>query len=253
MGKTICIALSLALSSSVALAGDLTLEAATGLGSPYSPFSSKWNGSVGSNGLLFKEYAIRGGYQVRDWFSVSSTFGWLENSDANAKHHINLVDSPPMPPYGYVYSQPLQKVVYFIPTMTLSFETIRLDFGTVIYSESQTKGAYQEFGYPFDGGHRFRPVMGFELGESNGYLFMRFLDTFPLYSGGIAEAGIGYKIGGIYEQKAYLIGPPFDAVGIGYQGEFRVYRKTALSIGFLVGGTDTHNIFLMSFGVKTII
>jgi hypothetical protein len=253
MRKTFCIALILALSSSVVMAGDLTLEAATGLGSPYSPFSSKWNGSVGSNGLLFKEYAVRGGYQVREWLSVSGSIGRLENSNATEKNYVIPDGDNPFPPYDYLHTPPLQKVTYFIPTIALSFETIRLNFGTVIYAESQAGGDYHEFGYPFDGGHRFRPVMGFELGEPNGYLFMRFLDTFPLYSGGIAEAGIGFKVGGIYEQKAYFIGPPSDAVGIGYRGEFRVYRTTAFSIGFSVGGTDTDNVFLMSFGLKTII
>jgi hypothetical protein len=175
----------------MALAGDLVLEAATGLGSPYSPFSSKWNGSVGSNGLLFKEYAFRSSYQLRGWLSISGSLGRLENSNATERNYIIFDPAPPIPPYGYIYKKPIQKVSYFIPSMILSFETIRIDFGTLIYGASQTDGSYWKFDYPFDGGHRFKPVMGLELGEPGGYLFARFLDAFPLYSGGLAEAGIG--------------------------------------------------------------
>jgi hypothetical protein len=253
MGKTICIALILALSSSMALAGEITLEAAAGLGSPHTPFSSKWKSSVGSDGLLFKEYAIRGGYQLRDWLSISGSIGRLENSNAKEKNYVLPDQGNPFPPYDYQYTPPLQKVTYFIPAIALSFETIRLNFGTVIYGESRAGGGYHEFGYPFDGEHRFKPVMGVELGEPGGYLFAHFLDAFPLYSGGLAEVGIGGKIGGIYEQKAFLISPPFDALGLGYRGEFRVYHRTAVSVGLSFGGSDTDNVFLMSFGLKTII
>jgi hypothetical protein len=252
MGKGIRVALILIISWTTSFASDFVFEAATGLGSPYSPFSSKWNGSVGSSGLLFKEYAFRGSYQLHNRIMIAGSIGWLKNGKVKDRI-IFSPDVPPIPPFGYNRMEALQEVTYFVPSILLTLEAVRLDLGSIIYSESRSDDNAQEFGYPFDGGHKFRPVMGLEFGEQSGFLFFRFLDTFPLYAGGVSEVGIGGRVGGIYEHKGYLFFTPFDGIGLGYRGEFRIYRRTAISVGASFGGNETDNVFLLSLGLKTII
>jgi hypothetical protein len=237
------------MSAGVASANDLVVEAAGGVGSPHFPFSSKWNGSFVDGGLFLRDYAVRCRYDITEWLSVSSMLGWLENRYTERQNFI--VYDGPFPPFDRQYISPIQKITYFVPTIRLTLQTIRADFGAIVYSQRRTGSSYRDFYYPFNSSHRFKPVIGLELGERNGYLFGRFLDTFPLYAAGIAEAGIGWRISGKYEHKISILGLPSGFMGIGYRGEFRVYRETALSLGFSFGATDRETIFHLSLGFKT--
>ncbi len=236
-----------------AFAGDITFEAASGCASPYTPFSAHWNGAVRDNGLFHREFSCRVGYDLKDWLSVSGTIGWLKNRDYDSRPIF--IDPEPIPPYGYHYSNPLTDVTYLIPSLKFSSENIRLDFGAIIYSSSITNGS-RNFNYPFNGSHRFKPAIGVELGGQGVYLFTRLLDSFPLYSGGLASVGVGGRVGGKYEQQFSFLGGPFEITGFGYRGEFRVYQETAFSIGLSIGFPNANNndaIYLFSFGLKTIL
>jgi hypothetical protein len=235
---------------STAIAGDITLEAAAGLGSPDTPYSSHWNGTVGGNGLYHREFAFRGGCEIQSWLSASTMIGFLKNR-GYVEDNLNY---PAISPNQYHYFQGLQDVVYIIPSFRFSLSIIRFDLGTIIYFSSLSGDPYSEFDYPFNGSHRFKPTLGIELGETQTYIFARYLDSFPFYASGLGAIGIGGRVGGIYEHQGSIIGGPYGVLGIGYRGEFRVYHQTAISASFFLAGVnDNENVFLLSLGVKTII
>jgi hypothetical protein len=251
MKKTIILAATLLLFAASSRAGDLTLEVAGGFGSPYFPFSSHFSGTIDGGGLFHKEIAARASYPLRNWLSLSATVGYLRE---RPEYIIYMYpETPNIPPYSYRHHYPRQNVTYFIPTFKLSYEIFRVDIGGIIYSASQEDRAWREFDYPFNGSHLFKPSMRIELGEQGLYVLVGTLSSFPLLSCGMLEAGVGGRVSGLYEHKVTLIGGPYEAMGVSYRGEVRVYKRTAVSLGVTVAGTDHDNLFLVSLGVKTII
>ncbi len=246
MKKIICIAVAAILYSPAAHARDIVLEFAGGFGSQYIPFNSKWNGSVSHDGLYHKEFAFSGSYQARDWLVLSGTIGWVRERD---NEHVYFI--PEFPPFGPATFH--QDVTYFRPTIRFTHEVFRADLGTIIYSSAQDNGHHHAFDHPFDGSHLFKPTMGIEFGENSTYVFIRYLDSFPLYSAGLMAVGLGGRIAGLYEQQVAVIGGPYDINGIGYRGEFRVYSKTAVSVGLSLAGFGNDVIYVMSLGLKTIL
>jgi hypothetical protein len=99
-----------------------------------------------------------------------------------------------------------------------------------------------------------KPALGVELGDEGIYIFVKANDLFPLYSGGgLTQLGIGGRFLGFYEHKAFITGGPFQDVGLGYRGEFRVRGNSAVSLGFAVGGTDHGSVYSFTVGVKTVL
>jgi hypothetical protein len=252
MKKVIYLLLSLVFCHQ-AFAGDITLEAASGFASPHTPFSSHWNGAVGDNGLFHKEFSFRASYDLKDWLSVSAALGWLRNRAISSQNYIYSTEQDLIPPYDYHTHERMEDVTYFIPSLKFSHNIIRVDLGTIIYSAHQTGSGYRTFDYPFNSSHRFKPVLGIELGEKAVYLFARFLDSFPLYTSGLTSVGIGGRVGGKYEQQFFFLGGPLEMTGFGYRGEFRVYHQTAIFIGISTGFdvNDNDKIYLLSLGLKT--
>ena len=177
---------------------------------------------------------------------MSGTVGWVRE-----RENVNVYYFPEFPPFGpAAYSQ---DVTYFRPSIRFTHEVIRADLGAIIYSSKQGNGHDHTFDHPFDGSHLFKPTMGIELGENSTYVFIRYLDSFPLYSAGLMAVGLGGRIAGLYEQQVSVIGGPYDINGIGYRGEFRVYGRTAVSVGLSLAGFGNDVIYVMSFGLKTIL
>lgn len=218
-------------------------ESAGGFGSSHTPFSRSWRGDVSSNGLYFKEYALRGTYQLNKYISLSSTFGWI--SELSPLLTINFATDPPFPYHNYTQRH-AQQVTYFIPSIRLELPILRLDFGSIFYDSRSKELASHEFAYPFNGSHNFKPSAGLELGENSFYIFVRLSDSYPFHSGGgVGEIGLGGRINEMYEHKIFLAGDNvFDGI-LGYRGEARIYKDTALSFGFIIGGSD-HEDFTLS-------
>jgi hypothetical protein len=239
---------------SSAFAHQITFEAATGVGSLHMPFSSKWEGRVTDGGLFFKEYAIRGSYKIDENLSIASAIGWISE-----RHEIigdvifaTYAPYPPLPEWD-LPSPPNREITYLIPSIRYEHRIIRAELGAVLYDSHPWDIRYEDH-YPFNGNHKLKFSGGLEFGENRIYILFRLLDSFPLYSGGgLIEAGLGGRKTGVYEHKVYLAGQPFDAVALGYRGEIRIYKNTAISLGLGIGGNDRDNIYTFSLGIKTLI
>lgn len=235
-------------------ANEWILEAATGVASEALPFSSDWEGSIGSGGLQAREFAFRASFIYNSHLSASATFGhiyfWYEDE--------NVHYSPPPPgyPYPYIYRDGKRKALYFRPTITLSSERGRLDLGIILYKEERFSSATNQYS-SYDDDHGPFPVMGIELGDPGLYVYGRLANSFPLFTGGGAfEFGMGGRSGGIYEHKLYIGVSGSSGAGIamiGYRGEFRVYKQVAIAPGFAIGGNDRDNLYIFTFGIKTIL
>lgn len=241
------------LSVSEGWAGNLIiLEAASGVGSPVSPFSSKWEGAVRSGGLYYREFAVKGTYALSPVVSVRVSTGWLK--DYSVSRFWLDGPPPPEPPDFWGPQKSIREVFYFIPSIKVSLYELRLDIGTIVYREEIDGAWYRSDDYPFNGSHRLKPSIGVELGETGIYIFGGLSNSFPLISGGgILELGIGGRSRGIYEHKVSCNISSYYHIGLGYRGEFRVFRQTALSIGFLVGGKNDDNVYVANIGIKTVI
>jgi hypothetical protein len=224
-------------------------ESAAGIGSSHSPFSKNWRGDVSSGGLFFKEYAIRGTYLLNKYISLSSTFGQI--SELNTPQIFYYAEEPPFPHFNYPDRYP-QNVTYFIPSIRLELPFLRLDLGSILYDSRSDKLSIYKFSYPFNGSHNFKPSAGLELGENSFYIFVRLSDSFPFHSGGgVGEIGLGGRVSDIYEHRIFLAPDNvFDGL-LGYRGEARIYKNTALSFGFIIGsGQDEDFTFSSTAGVK---
>jgi hypothetical protein len=72
----ICILLALP-----ACAAETIIEFASRAGSPHMITSGEWRGSVGNNGLYYKEYAFRANRKIHDKVKIASTVGWMNERE----------------------------------------------------------------------------------------------------------------------------------------------------------------------------
>jgi hypothetical protein len=250
MKKIIKLSLLSFLIISNAYSKQLWFEAAAGVVSPFSPFSSKWQGAVAINGLYSKELAFRGSYQINRYFWVTSTFGWLKQSDIPREENRIVVPYPLLLENNN-NAPKLRELIYYIPSIRLNLSFIRADIGAVLYRSNIWSLKYND-NYPFNGSHKLKPALGIELGQRQFYLILRLNSSYPYYSdGGPLQIGLGDKISQFYEQKVYFSILAAGNYMIGYRGEIRVYKNTALSVGFGIGGAEHHNCINLNLGIKT--
>jgi hypothetical protein len=227
---------------------ELTLEAAMGLASEEKPFTSDWSGYVGEGGLLYREFAMKMAYRYSSLLTLSSTLGvW---NDWEKPRYILYFDRPDL----WSYLQAKREFFYFRPTMRLSAEWIRLDLGLILLMENADSLKNKTEFHKFEREKDVCPVLGIELGEDNGYIYAGLANSFPLISGGgIIEIGLGGRYRGIYEHKFFTAASGYQDVSIGYRGEFRVYKNIAITPGFSLGGRDRENVYMITFGIKSLI
>jgi hypothetical protein len=234
------IAAILILSPAPAMAGMTAVEFATGIGSPYWVTDGNWRGSVGSDGLYFKEYAARAEYSLSRVWGISSTAGWI--------HELDMGPRLAAPAY-YHYPAPTRKVAYLIQSLCINTEELRLQLGSIIY---RTNGGFRTTSYPFDGGHRLKTSFSIELGTDDFYLMGGAFNALPLYNESW-EMGGGRKFSGIYDHRIFLFRDSFNNNGIGYRGELGVFKMNSLILGISVGVDDNqHERYTFTVGIKSI-
>jgi len=225
---------------------ELILEAATGLASEKLPFSPDWSGSIGSGGLLAREFALRTSYIFNSNLSVSTTIG-----HTYYRHEENIGYAPPVD-RGWDRSEK-KKVLYIRPTLRLSSKVGGIDLGAILLREEsgiQLDG-FEDISSSYD--HYLVPVIGVDLGEEGKMIYGRFLDAFPLMAGGgLIEIGLSLRYREYYEHKFFYGISGFQHSSLGYRGEFPVYKSTAITAGFSIGSRDRDNVYMMTLGIKTI-
>lgn len=222
---------------------ELILEAATGVASGKLPFGPGWSGSVSSDGLLGREFAFRTTYNCNSFLSISTAIGrlsyWYED---------NVGYAPP-PGWGWDRSEK-RNALYIRPAVRLYSGSGSIDLGGILYREDAEFRVDGNGSYSSSYGSHFLPVIGVELGEEGKFIYGRFLDAFPLITGGgIIEFGFAVRSRRFYEHRFFL-GIP---ASLGYGGEFRVYKSTAITAGFSLAGGDRENFYILTVGVKTIL
>jgi len=235
---------------------DIIIEIATGFGSEHTPFSSKWNGAVVEGGLNYREYAIRGIYLGYEFLSLSLTTGLIE--DHFVKDHYIIPLESIHSAYWTNDMEEYRQVFYLIPTLGLSIKELEINLGAILYTAKTRDYDIGSYYYPFNGDKSFKPSLGIVLGEKGFYLFGKFFNSFPLYSGGGGlEIGLGGRYAKYFEQKAYFsVANHFS--GIGYKGEFRISNTVGFIIGISVGWVrrefrSSENEVTMMLGFKTIL
>lgn len=225
----------------------MILEAATGVLSKAKPFSSDWNGSVGRDGLLMREFAFKATYIYNSHLSISSTIGQLNY------WYENRISFFPEPDWGWGGSKN-RKVLYMRPIMQFSADFGRLDLGALIYNEDPEHQLDYFSDNSSNRDRRFWPVIGIELGEQDIFVYGRWLDSFPLLTGG-GEFEMGFLIRPkkLYEHRVFVGFSGFQEIALGYRGEFPVYKQFAITPGFSIGEERRDKVYMLTFGIKTII
>ena len=226
---------------------ELTLEAATGMAWQKEPLPNDWPGYVGDGGLIYREFAIRMAYQYDSLLTLSSTIGLL--NDWKKPRDILYFDRPDL----WYSLMANREMAYLRPTIRLSADWMKLDLGFMVLIErADSLRGKTEF-YLFDEKKNIFPALGIELGDDHFYLYGGYINSFPVISGGgIAEMGMGVRSRGIYEHKIYTAISGYQDMSLGYKGEFRIYKNTAISPGFSFGAGDRENVYMMTIGIKTI-
>jgi len=230
----------------ITYAGNISFEFAGGAGANVTPLSSKWTGSVGSEGLYFKEYAVRISYPVNNMFSARCAFGWMKYY-----HRDNVWYSmPPTPdPHFWGPRERNIKSVYFIPSLRAELPMMNIDAGLLLYDDHNDNIWFYEAAGPLKEKFYIGHSLGVELGEGDNFLFGRNYDSFPMISGGgIWEFGIGYRYRSQYEHKLYLATFGGTMAGVGYRGEFKISGNSALSAGWMIGSTDHDTVHIFNLG-----
>lgn len=232
-----------------------TLESAIGLGSECMPYSSKWNGTVADSGLYYREFAVKGTYICTEYLSASLTVGWIND------RYLGSLYIPCGPKNSFFYRSDYDRsreVIYAIPSVGLTMKELRFNFGLILYTSQTENVNITMYDYPFNGNHRLKPSVGIELGENSFYIFGRFFNSFPFYSGGGGlEIGLGCRYANGFEQKAYFsLASHFT--GLGYKGEFKVYKTSGFIFGISLGWVNedfraSKNEIMLTLGVKTIL
>ena len=227
---------------------ELTLEAAMGLASQEKSFAPDWPGYVGDDGLLYREFAARIQYRYNPLLTLSSTLGFL--NDWKKPRDILYFDRPDL----WYPLMAKRKFVYIRPAMRLSAEWLRVDLGLLLLIENADSLRNKTEFYIYNEEKSVFPVLGIELGEDNGFLYAGLANSFPMISGGgIIEIGLGGRFRGIYQHKFFAAASGYQDMSLGYRGEFRVYKKMAITPGFSLGGRDRDNVYMMTIGIKSLI
>ena len=249
MGNRIIIAFVIisglfALSSSRA-ENELTLEAAIGVASEEKPFTSDWSGSVGPGGLLAREFAFKATYHENQYL-YSLSFGFFDDYDEARTWLFSPLDlgGPPVS---------IRKVNYIRPTVKLSVDFIKLEMGVVFFRSDIDSFDYVFNESIFPNDRKSRPVFEFGFGEDNLHLYIGFLNSFPVASTGVFEMGIIGRNKGIYDHKVFMAGTDYQEIAVGYRGEFRIYKKIAVTPGFSLGGKHGDNVYMMTIGIKSLL
>ena len=212
---------------------ELVLEAAMGVASYNKPFTSDWRGSLGSDGLLMREFAFRTTYNYTHGIGFSSAIGYL--SDWDKPRYIFYFDRPDL----WERLEIRRRIVYLEPEVRLTYGQFNFNFGALIYSVNTDSLREITENTIFNQSGGLLPAFGLKIGEPEAYLYVNFDNSFPLISGGgVVEFGIGGQYREIYEQKLYFSTSGYQDLGVGYRGEFRIYKKTAITPGFSLGGRE---------------
>jgi len=229
---------------------NFVFESAAGIGSESTPFSPRWRGAVGSDGLYFKEYAARLSYSPIALISVRCAFGW---SEYYSKSDVRFAIPPP-PLEHWRPSERTIKAIYIIPSVRTTLPMMRIDTGFLLYDNDDDDYWFYQAPGSLKDKFYVSPSAGVELGDERAFLSGRLFDSFPLFSGGgIWEIGIGYRVDDIYEHVVYLATSGPGGAGFGYRGEFKLYKQTGISIGVSAGGVDHENVYNMTLGIITAI
>jgi hypothetical protein len=146
-----------------------------------------------------------------------------------------------------------RKFIYFRPTMRLSAEWFRLDLGLILLIEGADSLRNKTEFFLFDDEKDIYPALGAELGDDDFYLFAGYMNSFPVISNGIIEMGMGVRSHGIYEHKIFTTTSGYQDISLGYRGEFRIYKNIAITPGFSIGGRDRENVYMITFGIKSLL
>jgi len=225
-------------------ASETIIEFAAGAGAPHWITSDKWRGSVGNNGLYYKEYGLRASKRIQERIKISTIIGWL-----NEREFISLIHSDVIGATGYRRNR---ETAYLIPSAALNAGPFTLDIGGIFYKSNDN---IDSKGSPFDRYHGVKPSIGLEFGDDDAFLSVNISDAFPLYSGGGGTSiSLGRRWYGYYEHRISFYSGIFNSIGLGYGGEFNIYKKSALCIGFMLGGNnDKDDIYSFRLGIKTIL
>jgi hypothetical protein len=61
------------------------------------------------------------------------------------------------------------------------------------------------------------------------------------------------RVHDIYEHKLFTSMTDYQDFSLGYRGEFRVYKKVAITPGFSLGRKRRHDVYMMSIGIKSLV
>jgi hypothetical protein len=245
---TIIMIIGLSAFSSSWAENELTLEAAMGAASGNIPFTSEWSGSVGEDGLIYREFASKIGYRYNSWLNLSSTIGVF--SDWKKPRYILYFDRPDL----WENLESKRKIWYLRPTANLSGEWFKFELGaSLLIKEADSLENKAEYDI-FNEGKSLYPVLGMEFGESNTFIYAGYSNSFPLISGGgVFEIGMGGRFRGIYEHKVFAAASGYQMISIGYRGEYRIYNDIAITPGISYGGKVNENVYTFSIGVKSLV
>jgi hypothetical protein len=217
----------------------ITIEAANCFGNEHLPLSSGWHYKVNNKGLQFKEFAAKGSYKIHKLIRLSLATGWIIDREQDPDIYPDVI--------GWEAGKlNVRKIFYALPTIGLWTEAVRFNIGALLYNIDHDKGRNDNYYNSLEGDHHIMPSASLEIGYP-WFVYGRLLNSFPLSTGGFLEFGLGGYVWGQNEQKIYFIGVP---TGIGYRGEFKIYRDYALSFGILGADFTTDGIVILNFGIK---
>ena len=245
-----CIASLITITSADA-ADDIVIETAMGLGSPVTPFSSKWSGDVRSDGLFYREYAGRISYSPIALIGARCGFGWLEY---HYEDSYRILPNTPPEPYHTGSPGRIIKAIYINPSARITLPMMIIDAGVILYDSNDDAAWFYQAEGTLKDKFYISPSAGLELGDEKAFIFGRLFDSFPMISGGgFWEFGIGYRTSRDYEHELYLSTFGAEMAGIGYRGEFKLRGQAGLSLGLQAGGNDHDNIYSFTLGFITVL
>jgi hypothetical protein len=243
MRYVISILFVIAAFSSSKAATPMTIELATGFAADHFPTQRGWKYDVSPDNLYYREYAGRFSLGISKRFAAHLAVDWIDNRSVQRDITLRITDE--IPPLGYKYDHGLnQKILTSSFGMSLNSEDIRLSLGLIYYKN--LNGVTNGDEYFLNKPHGFSPIFALELGNPL-YVFGSFMNSLPLYSSGILSFGLGVKYPLGFDHKVFIDLKP----GIGYRGEYPVYRNFSISLGFFYNEIGHKNVISCILGVKS--